>query len=90
MKMTPFTKIAVAILLSQLSTGCAVMNAATTEDSALSKTSEHFGAKPSEITISNYEKQLLTTTYKARYKGVLYNCVIYYGQVNCKRPGSGA
>lgn len=88
MKSTTIAKIAAAILLSQLATGCAVTNAVTTEDSALAKTSDYFGAKPSEIAITNYEKQLLTTTFKARYKGALYNCVIYYGQLNCKKPGA--
>lgn len=88
MKSTTIAKIAAALLLSQLATGCAVTNAVTTEDSALTKTSDYFGAKPSEIAITNYEKQLLTTTFKARYKGALYNCVIYYGQLNCKKPGA--
>jgi hypothetical protein len=77
-----------AVALSQFATGCAVTNAATTEKSALEKTTAYFGAKPGEVVIAAYEKQALTTTYQARFKGVMYNCVIYYGQVNCKKPGA--
>jgi hypothetical protein len=73
--------------------GCApiisgAMNASTTEADVVNKTVAYFGAKPDEIQISNIEKHALDTTYKAVYRGVLYNCSIYYGAVNCKQPGT--
>ena len=83
-----FMKALAAIALGQFATGCAVTNAATTEQSALEKTTTYFGARPGEVVIAAYYKQVLTTTYQARFKGVMYNCVIYYGQVNCKKPGA--
>lgn len=73
--------------------GCApmisgVMNATTTDADVATKTAAYFGAKPEQIKITNINKQALATDYQTTYKGVLYNCTIYYGAVTCKKPGA--
>ena len=63
------------------------MNAATTEQDVISKTAEYFGTSPGNVQISNVKKNMLNTTYRARYRGTLYNCQVYYGNVSCEKPG---
>lgn len=84
-------KIAVLLCLGMVS-GCgpilsATTNSSVTEDSVLADTAKYFGANPKEIKISNYNKGMLGTGYQATYKGTLYNCTIYYGNLTCKKPG---
>jgi hypothetical protein len=74
-------------------TGCApiisgVMNATVTDDVVLEKTSKYFGVSRNEIKVSSIEKGALATAYKTKYAGKLYNCSIYYGNVDCKLPGA--
>jgi hypothetical protein len=81
------------VAVSALFVGCApivsgVMNATTTDADVLSKTALYFDAKPQSVTISGIDKQALATLYRATYKGVTYNCKLYYGEVNCRRPGA--
>ncbi|MDO5693517.1 MAG: hypothetical protein Q4G70_13765 [Pseudomonadota bacterium] len=88
-----FIKTLAAVAVVASLAGCApmlsgAMNAGTTEADVLAKTAAHFGAKPEEVKISAVDKQLLATDYKATYKGVLYNCTLYYGSVTCKKPGT--
>ena len=75
-----------------LLTACApmisgVMNASTTDADVAAKTAAYFAAKPEQIKITNINKQALATDYQTTYKGVLYNCTLYYGSVTCKKPG---
>ena len=79
--------IGIILVLSHLLSGCAVTNLMTDEDLAQEKTAAYFGVKPSDVVISQYKKDLLATSYQARHKGILFNCIIYYGAVNCKQPG---
>lgn len=85
---------ATAVLLAAALTasGCApaisgAMNAGVTQDEIRIKTAKYFGTSTSNVTISAVEKGLLATAYRTRYRGTLYNCSLYYGTVNCKRPG---
>lgn len=79
--------IGIILVLTHFLSGCAVTNLMTDEDLAREKTAAYFGVKPSELVISQYRKDLLATSYQVRQKGILYNCIIYYGAVNCKQPG---
>lgn len=72
--------------------GCAAvlsgaMNSATTDESVAAKTGAYFGADRAQIKITDINKQLLATSYKANYKGTIYNCEIRYGSVSCSKPG---
>jgi hypothetical protein len=74
--------------------GCApiisgAQNAGTSEELVRSETASYFGVGERSVTVSNYEKGLLATTYQARVRGVLYNCRYYYASVDCNRPGQG-
>lgn len=82
-----------AVVGSALLTACApmisgVMNATTTEADVTTKTAAYFGAKPEQIKITGLTKHALATDYQTTYKGVLYNCTLYYGSVTCKKPGA--
>jgi hypothetical protein len=73
-------------------TGCApmvsgAMNATMSEQGAAAKTAAYFGADQKDIVVSKFEKGALTSTWSTRYKGVFYNCMVYYGEVSCKQPG---
>ena len=81
---------AVTAALSQ--SGCAAvlsgaMNSATTDEAVVTKTAAYFGADRAQIRITDINKQLLATSYKATYKGTMYNCSIYYGTVSCGKLG---
>ena len=72
--------------------GCApivssAMNASVNEQEVRTKTAQYFGASEDEITITSYDKQLLATGYQTTYQGELFNCRLYYGSVDCARPG---
>lgn len=66
----------------------ASMNAGVTDEVVVTKTADYFGVTQDEIEVSRIEKGTLATAYKTMYKGNLYNCSIYYGDVTCKVPGS--
>ena len=73
--------------------GCApiisgAMNATVTDQVVLEKTAKYFGVAPKDITVSGAEKGALATSYNTKFRGKLYNCSIYYGEVNCKQPGA--
>lgn len=73
-------------------TGCATivsgaMNRTLSDADVTQKTEHYFGATHKEIVISNIDKGMISTTYQTKYKGTLYNCRIYYGDVECLRPG---
>ena len=73
-------------------TGCApmisgAMNMSTDNTAVYDKTIKYFGAARKDIVISEIEKGMLSTDYKVKYAGKLYNCSIYYGEVDCKQPG---
>jgi hypothetical protein len=66
--------------------GCAT----TSSDKLTTATADYFSAKESEIKITNIKPfgEGISTTYKATYKGVLYNCINGWGSsVDCSRPG---
>lgn len=72
--------------------GCApivssAMNVSVDEQEVRTKTAKYFGAPEDEIEITNYDKQLLATGYQTTYQGELFNCRVYYGSVDCARPG---
>jgi hypothetical protein len=72
--------------------GCAAvlsgaMNSTTADKTLATKTAAYFGADQAQIKITDINKQLLATSYKATYKGTMYNCSIYYGTVSCGKPG---
>ena len=72
--------------------GCAAvlsgaMNSATTDEAVATKTAAYFGADRIQIKITDINKQLFATSYKATYKGTMYNCSINYGTVSCGKPG---
>lgn len=64
------------------------INAANTEEQVRAKTASYFGVSQDEINITNYSKNLMTTTYQLRLKGKFYNCMIYVGDLNCDEPGT--
>lgn len=75
-----------------LMSGCAplisgAMNAGVDDKAVAEKTAKYFGTSAQKLSISSVEKGALTTSYQARYAGKLYNCTIYYGEVDCKQPG---
>ena len=79
--------------LAILFSGCApmisgAMNMSVTPDVVAQKTAKYFSVAESSLQISNIEKQALATSYQVRNAGKLYNCTIYYGEVQCKQPGS--
>jgi hypothetical protein len=82
-----------ALGLAVMAAGCApmisgTMNASVTPEEVATKTADYFGVAASSLTITDYEKHTLATTYKTRVDGQLYNCRIYYGEVECRRPGA--
>jgi len=85
--------IAVAVITSIVFLpGCAAilsgaMNSTTTDETVAVKTAAYFSADRAQIKITDIDKQLLATNYKAIYKGTVYNCAIHYGSVSCLKPG---
>lgn len=74
-------------------TGCApvlsgAMNMNMNESMASQKTAKYFGVAEKDVVVSQFEKGALNTTYQAKVGGKLYNCNIYYGDVQCKQPGT--
>ena len=87
-RLISLTVVTAALSLS----GCAAvlsgaMISATTDEAVIAKTAAYFGADRAQIRITDINKQLLATSYKATYKGTMYNCSIYYGTVSCGKPG---
>ena len=81
--------------MSALLGGCApvvsgAMNAGVDEASLPARTAEYFGTSPGRVRVSEVNRGLLATSYKARVNGALYNCRVYYGSVDCMRPGAGS
>ncbi len=78
----------ISIMISFLS-GCAplAMNATVNEKTVIAKTADYFGAPPNELSISNINNNVINTSYRTVYKDQMYNCTIYYGAVECKKPG---
>lgn len=73
--------------------GCApmvsgAMNIVVTEDVVIQKTAKYFGVERKDIVVSSIEKGALATSYQTRHGSKFYNCTIYYGEVNCKQPGT--
>lgn len=73
--------------------GCApmisgAMNMTVTPETISEKTAKYFGVAAGTLSISNIEKSALATSYQVRTAGKLYNCTIYYGDVQCKQPGT--
>lgn len=94
MNANTIAKTAVVTLIagSFLLSGCApmisgAMNATVDEGVVIEKTAKYFGLKREDVKIANVEKGALSTTYQTRVSKVLYNCTIYYGEVNCSQPG---
>ena len=85
--------ISLTVITATLSlSGCAAvlsgaMNSATTDEAVATKTAAYFGTDRMQVKITDINKQLFATSYKATYKGTMYNCSIYYGTVSCGRPG---
>lgn len=85
--------VSLAAITATLSlSGCAAvlsgaMNSATTDEAVATKTAAYFGTDRAQIKITDINKQLFATNYKATYKGTMYNCSIYYGTVTCGKPG---
>ena len=85
--------ISLTVITATLSlSGCAAvlsgaMNSATTDETVATKTAAYFGTDRMQVTITDINKQLFATSYKATYKGTMYNCSIYYGTVSCGKPG---
>ena len=91
--MKNIVRIAAIAVITVSVTGCAgvlssVTNAKMDEKTAQTKTAAYFGASESQVKISNFSKNLLDTSYRAYYKGTLYNCNIQYGEVECRKPGA--
>lgn len=91
--MKNIVKIAAFAVIVVSVSGCAgvlssVTNASMDEKTAQTKTAEYFGAPEGQVKISNFSKNLIDTTYRAYYKGAVYNCNIQYGGVECKKPGA--
>jgi hypothetical protein len=86
-------KAALIVVSLSILPGCApiisgAMNIDTTEGEVKAKTAEYFGVAQSKVNISDYSKNTLNTTWKARVGGKLYNCSLYYGNIDCKQPGA--
>lgn len=86
-------QIAFVLGWSTFISGCApmisgAMNTIVDENAVYEKTAKYFGVTRKDIKISSIEKGALATSYQTRYAGNLYNCSIYYGEVNCKKPGA--
>ncbi len=89
------SKISIILSLTSLwlISGCApmisgAMNMSVTPEIVAQKTAKHFGVSESQIQITNLQKEALTTNYQVRTGGKLYNCSLYYGDVQCKQPGT--
>ena len=86
-------KSVLAVCAVAAASGCAPMisagmNASVDEALVRTETAQYFGVTESAISVENYEKHALATTWQTRHDGVLYNCRMYYGEVECKRPGA--
>lgn len=78
-----------ALLASAFLSGCApiisgAMNAGIDEGAIQEKTAKHFGLPKDQIVISSVQKSALSTTFQATAAGMLHNCSVYYGEVECK------
>jgi len=92
MNKNTIARFAFILAASTFMAGCApmisgVMNATTDENSAAEKIASYFGARRENVVITSTDKGLLATTYQVKHAGKIYNCSIYYGQVECKQPG---
>jgi len=81
-----------AFTASLFLTGCAAvlsgaMNSTTNDETVAVKTAAYFSTDRAHVKITDISKQLLATSYKASYKGTVYNCEIRYGSVTCNKPG---
>ncbi|MES2877488.1 MAG: peptidoglycan-binding domain-containing protein [Pseudomonadota bacterium] len=86
-------KMAIILAGAAFSSGCAplisgAMNVAVDENSIHEKTASYFGVPRESIKISSIEKGALSTSFRTTYLGKMYNCSIYYGDVNCSQPGA--
>ncbi|WP_157896881.1 peptidoglycan-binding domain-containing protein [Acidovorax carolinensis] len=81
--------IAATLAGAAFASGCAplvsgAMNAAVDENAIQEKTAKYFAVEPGAFSIFSVEKGALTTAYKVNLEGRIYNCSIYYGDVDCK------
>ena len=80
------------LTLSALVSGCAplisgAMNATLDENTIYEKTANYFNVDRKTIEIFSIKNDVLSTTYRTRYAGRIFNCSIYYGAVDCNQPG---
>lgn len=74
-------------------TGCApmisgAMNVSVTNEIVITKTAKYFGVTHKEVTVTAMEKGPLSTSYQTIVSDKFYNCILQYGDVSCKQPGS--
>jgi hypothetical protein len=89
------TMSSIAVLASSLLfTGCAAVVAGAaniassgTDDSVAERTIKYFGLTAKEVSVYDIERGALSTSYKAKVSGKIFNCTIYYGDVGCRQPG---
>lgn len=65
----------------------ALATAGSNEENLRKATAQYFSTSVSNVRISNISRGAVATGYKARVRGVLYNCGYTFGSVECKRPG---
>ena len=80
------------LTFSALVSGCAplisgAMNATLDENTIYEKTANYFNVDRKIIEIYSIKNDVLSTTYRTRYAGRIFNCSIYYGTVDCSQPG---
>jgi len=71
---------------SALITG-AVATAGSNEDNLRTRTAAYFSVSESSVRISDISRGPVATGYRARVRGVTYNCGYTFGSVSCERPG---
>lgn len=65
----------------------ALATSGSDEDNLRKATAQYFSTTTGNVRISDVSRGALATGYKARVRGVLYNCGYTFGSVECKRPG---
>lgn len=65
----------------------ALANAGTDEATLRKSTAQYFSVSQGSVQVSDIRNGAFGASYKARVRGVRYNCGVTYGAVECKRPG---
>jgi len=65
----------------------ALATSGSNEENLRKVTAQYFSTSTSNVRISDISRGAVATGYKARVRGVLYNCGYTFGSIECKQPG---